>query len=66
MLSGKDDGDDAEVEAEVSQMREILNDEVETFMSISLSLCILTHDFNRLFVAILLDRNGCSGVKDRA
>ena len=57
MLSGEDDGDDAEVEAEaeVSQMREILNDEVETFMSISRSPCLLTHDFNRLFVAIVLD-----------
>ena len=49
MLSGKDDGDDAEVEVEVSQMREILDEEAETFMSISRSLCLLTHDFNRLF-----------------
>ena len=61
MLSGEDDGDDAEVE----QMREILNEEGGTFMSISCSLGLLTHNFNHPFVAIVLDRNGCSGVKDR-
>ena len=43
-------------------MREILNQEAETFMSISCSLCLLTNDFNHAFVAIVLDRNGCSGV----
>ena len=41
MLSGEDDGNDAE--AEVSPTREILNEEAETFMSIScFSLTIST------------------------